>query len=76
MSDKSMLATLLSMVGSAPVTQLRTDYSERARALGRSETTTAAEIHAFFAEITALTDEDASSFVRQLVNPKFTRTYT
>jgi hypothetical protein len=75
MGDKSLLMTILAMVGTAPATQLRCDFAERARALGKDETTTTEMIHQFFAEVAALTDVDASSFVRRLVDPKFTKDY-
>lgn len=72
--DGGMLLLILKAVGSAPVSQLREDLSAKARELS-ADGVAPAKIHAFFAEVHALTDADASSFVRQLVNPQFTKGY-
>lgn len=69
------LLEILKMVSTAPEGQLRPDFTERARRLSESGDTTPEAVRSFFAEVAALTDADASSFVRALVDPRFTKEY-
>jgi len=69
------LFEVLRLVGTAPPTQLRPDMSARARRLHSSAATTPEEVHAFFSEVWLLTDTCASSFVRAMVDPRFTKGY-
>lgn len=75
-SKRGTLFEILRMVATAPEGQLRPDFTTRARALSDSTVTTPATVHAFFAEVRSLTDADASSFVRAMVDPKFTGGYS
>lgn len=75
-SKRGLLFEVLKMVATAPEGQLRPDFTARARALSSSTVTTPESVHAFFAEVWSLTDADASSFVRAMVDPKFTKEYS
>lgn len=72
--SRGTLFVILQMLVTAPITQLDTKYSQQAEKMLEDPSTTKERVHLFFKEIYE-TPGIASSFVKQLVNPQYTKEY-